>query len=872
MFNVPDVHECILDDAHSITQLVMGDNNAGDTLRVANGGSLTTGAVWSAVGYNSPATMVVDSGGTVTFGQHMWVGLLDGSDGVVVLNGGVINVTEMIGLGWNTGKGTIYLKSGELNLANIHPTDSIKDSSLIDISGGTITITGDHLSKINDYIAAGKIIATGATGNVLAYFDADAGKTIVKDGMPLINVTFQVDLSQITDLYEGGSVWVAFGAWDSWHDMTDEDGDNIYKVTVPIEQGTELKYFFSYQNGADPWSNYNEETVPAECADEEGYRLLLAPETDVVLPAVAYGSCEEASGLVDITDLEGGYIKSSNEDSLWTGPDSDGSPNGERIKFLIDNDVNTKFLVGADTSWIDYYTTTLSMVTSYTLTSANDVPTRDPMHWVFQGWDAETLSWVTLDSVVDNPVWEERFQKRTFEFENTEYYSNYRLHILSTNNDPQCLMQIAEWEIFGELGADVDGDVTNYAYVTRGSNEDSLWTGPGGGGGSPDAEKLPNLTDNDIHTKYLVDAVDSWLDVHTTKMSKVTSYTITSANDVPTRDPNSWVLQGWDRMTATWVTLDSVVGQPEWEERFQTKPFEVDNADQWFSSYRLHITALNSESEILMQIAELQLLGEIGDDVPADVTDLKVEIAGEFDDLEWPDGGSPGAEQIPKLIDNNLNTKYLTKATMSWLELYTKKLSIVNGYAITSANDVPERDPATWLLQGWDGGAWVTLDSVANQPMWEERFQTKTWDISNDSLAFSTYRLHILAINGDAEGLMQIAELQLFGELAGNTAVQYGVTDVEEKEQVVSDFRLDQNYPNPFNPSTTIRFVLPTQDDVKLTIYDIRGREVVTLVDAKMTAGYHNVTFNAARFASGVYFYRLKTSNHDMQKKMTFIK
>ncbi|RLG28501.1 hypothetical protein DRN98_09540 [Methanosarcinales archaeon] len=350
VFNVPDVYECILDEAHSITQLVMGDNNAGDTLRVVNGGSLTTGAVWSAVGYNAPAIMVVDSGGTVTFGQHMWIGFLDGSDGVVVLNGGTVNVSEMTGLGWNGGKGTVYVKSGELNLANIHPEQSIGDGCLIDIVDGVMNISGDHVSKIDNYVAAGKITASGATGNVLAYFDADAGKTIVKDGLPPTNVTFQVDLSQITDLYEDGSVWVAFGAWDSWYDMTDEDGDNIYTVTVPVEQGTELRYFFSYQNGPDPWSNYDEESVPAECSDDEGYRLLLVEDVEIVLPPVLYGGCGEASGLVDITDLEGGYIKSSNEDSLWTGPNSNGSPYGERIKILNDKDVNTKFLDGADTT------------------------------------------------------------------------------------------------------------------------------------------------------------------------------------------------------------------------------------------------------------------------------------------------------------------------------------------------------------------------------------------------------------------------------------------------------------------------------------------------------------------------------------------
>jgi hypothetical protein len=992
VFNVPEAQACILDEAHMIKQLVMGDNGDGDTLHVAAGGSLTTGVVWSAVGYNAPATMIVDSGATVTFGEHMWVGLNDGSDGVVVLNGGTINVSQMTGLGWVSGKGTVYVNSGDLNLANLHPTDSIKDGSLIDISGGTIYITGDHVAKIDAYVAAGKIVATGETGNVLAYFDVDMGKTVVMDGLPP-EARLQVihnaadPAAASVDIYVNGGLYeddfafraatefrsvpanvelligVAPGNSGSADDViatfpvtlaADEtyvvfangvldpdafaanpDGLDISFKLFPVAPAQEMAMdetqveFFAFHGATDapavdviargvgtlvdnaaygdatpympvPPGVYTLDITPAEANDvivasfeadvsglAGGAAVLFAsgfldPTTNndgaafglfAALPTgdvVAFPVAEET--LPDITDLEGGYIKSSNEDSLWTGPASNGSPNGERIKFLIDNDVETKFLVGADTSWIDFYTTTLSMVTSYAITSANDAPTRDPKHWVFQGWDAETLSWVTLDSVVDNPVWDERFEKRTFEIENEMYFSNYRLHILSTNDDPEGLMQIAEWEIFGELGEMVDGDVTNYAFVTRGSNEDSLWTGPGGSGGSPDAEKLPMLTDNDINTKYLVDAVESWLDIHTTKMSNVTSYTITSANDAPERDPSNWVLKGWNRTTASWDTLDVVVDNPVWEERFETRTFQVANAGEWYSSYRLHITGVNGETEPLMQIAELQLLGEIGEDVPADVTDLKAEVAGEFDSLVWPDGGSPGAEQLPMLFDNNPNTKYLVKAEMSWLDIYTKKESIVNSYAITSANDVPERDPADWDLQGWDGSAWVTLHSVVGQPMWEERFQTKTWEFVNDSLAFSSYRLQINAINGDTQGLMQIAELQLFGELVGNTAPEYPPTSVNGKEQVVNNFRLEQNYPNPFNPTTTINFTLPKSMKVKLTVFDVLGREVTTLLNETMTEGLHNVNFEGSGYASGVYFYRLEAGNKVFQQKMMLVK
>lgn len=74
-----------------------------------------------------------------------------------------------------------------------------------------------------------------------------------------------------------------------------------------------------------------------------------------------------------------------------------------------------------------------------------------------------------------------------------------------------------------------------------------------------------------------------------------------------------------------------------------------------------------------------------------------------------------------------------------------------------------------------------------------------------------------------------------------------------------SAFKLMQNYPNPFNPTTTIAYQLASLSDVKLEVFDVLGRKVATLVNARQTAGAYSVNFNAAAFASGVYFYRLQT-------------
>jgi len=99
------------------------------------------------------------------------------------------------------------------------------------------------------------------------------------------------------------------------------------------------------------------------------------------------------------------------------------------------------------------------------------------------------------------------------------------------------------------------------------------------------------------------------------------------------------------------------------------------------------------------------------------------------------------------------------------------------------------------------------------------------------------------------------------------------VTSAEgDYEPVVQRLRLDQNYPNPFNPSTNITFQLPKNGDVSLKVYDMVGREVAVLIDRQMTAGIHNATFEASRYPSGVYFYRLETASGSLSRKMTLIK
>jgi hypothetical protein len=98
------------------------------------------------------------------------------------------------------------------------------------------------------------------------------------------------------------------------------------------------------------------------------------------------------------------------------------------------------------------------------------------------------------------------------------------------------------------------------------------------------------------------------------------------------------------------------------------------------------------------------------------------------------------------------------------------------------------------------------------------------------------------------------------------------VIDTTPVERTPTQFTLEQNYPNPFNPSTTVKYELPKASHVSLTVYDVLGREVSSLVNERMEAGVHEVKFDGSNLASGVYFYRLQAGDYVTTKKLLLMK
>jgi hypothetical protein len=101
---------------------------------------------------------------------------------------------------------------------------------------------------------------------------------------------------------------------------------------------------------------------------------------------------------------------------------------------------------------------------------------------------------------------------------------------------------------------------------------------------------------------------------------------------------------------------------------------------------------------------------------------------------------------------------------------------------------------------------------------------------------------------------------------------ELNVTGIDNSKTIPNEFILEQNYPNPFNPTTTIQFQVPNSSSINITVYNILGNEVATLLNEKKPAGSYKVDFSAAGLSSGIYFYKLQAGSFVEMKKMILMK
>lgn len=186
----------------------------------------------------------------------------------------------------------------------------------------------------------------------------------------------------------------------------------------------------------------------------------------------------------------------------------------------------------------------------------------------------------------------------------------------------------------------------------------------------------------------------------------------------------------------------------------------------------------------------------------------------------------------------NLGTGFSGTGTVKWIE-GTNIIYISAGTA-TSGNH---------FRRSTDGGTtWTTMNAGSNYNIQHMEFYKAPNNI-----------IWGYAVAGDGSCLRLVDSILLVG--TGNPGLN-----------IPTDYKLEQNYPNPFNPVTTIYYSVPKSSNIKITVYDIVGNEVMTLVNERKNAGIYSVVMDGSGLASGIYLYRITAGSFTESRKMILLK
>ena len=495
------------------------------------------------------------------------------------------------------------------------------------------------------------------------------------------------------------------------------------------------------------------------------------------------------------------------------------------------------------------------IVTRYALTSTHDLSMHDPKIWRLLASNNEGQSWDVLD-VRTNEEFTARQQRRIFRISNRNPYNIYRLEVSETQAkgmdpfDDNKNVQLADLELMGPTVGLGEGKelqciaTASEAHPLLGPAENAFdndpethWMDLGIYHGKTSWVQCQYATDRELLLTNLaqVQAVgrvagqNEALRAHgaailsdlagktaTLKLS-LSGYALVSANDAPGRDPRDWSLLGSNDGGKSWQTLD-VRSHELFASRFQRRVFEITN-HLACALFRLQITATR-QSDNMVQLAEIEPLYSSGEPVerslivsaktdnpPAEGTDMAFDADPK---TKWLSMVSPTRQNpnwvqwqyIPAqpglpVVDRHSLERLGDELELNWLRSHPDAPpQALTGYALTSANDYPTRDPRDWQLLGSnDGGeTWVTLDEQRNQ-IFPQRFQRKAFTLKT-AARYSRYQLRITAVADPVNARsVQLAELEA---LCGQTNAGYGYSVVttsqaENPPEETSDLLFDGN-------------------------------------------------------------------------------
>lgn len=302
----------------------------------------------------------------------------------------------------------------------------------------------------------------------------------------------------------------------------------------------------------------------------------------------------------------------------------------------------------------------------------------------------------------------------------------------------------------------------------------------------PAAEAPPNLLDSNPATKYLNrgGAGSGFIVTPSLGATLVQSFALTTANDAVTRDPTSWELYGTNEaiksldnstgLAESWTLMDSgAITLPD--ARLTVGPVVPVNNMNLYTSYKMIWPTNRGSSNLQVADAALYPLPDgSGPNLLAPGDPILAVEAG------WQ-SSSPGAEQVPNVIDGDVNTKYLNFGRLNTGFIVTPSIgaSTLDSFQITTANDSPGRDPVIWMLYGTNDAITTGNNETGTAENWtlicggtlslpdDRNTLGPMVEICNQSMAYTSYKMIFPTVKAaeysGENNSMQIAEIQFYG-------------------------------------------------------------------------------------------------------------
>lgn len=400
--------------------------------------------------------------------------------------------------------------------------------------------------------------------------------------------------------------------------------------------------------------------------------------------------------------------------------------------------------LNGSTGWLAYEFPQPKAIGRYTIepNHFNDV-SYAPRNWTFEGWTGS--AWVVLDtrSAVTGWAW---YQKKTFDIPNTTAYKKYRLNVSA--NGGAAWLSLGEMEMMEVKPSCVDAipAMTSNTSPSGIASVNNSWSA------AYDAWKaFDNTTDNysQWHTST---GATGWLAYEFAQARTINGYTIEPNHYNSTNyAPRNWTFEGWNG--TSWVVLDTRNGIGGWA-WYQKQSFNFNNATAYIK-YRLNISANNGANYLSIGEMEMKAAGSCVDSVPTMTSNTSPSGIAKASD-SWS-----SAYEAWKAFDNtseNYSQWHTINGPTGWLEYDFGSLRTIRRYTIEPNHyNSTNYAPRNWTFEGWNGSAWVVLDTRSNVGGWAW-YQKQSFDIANTS-AYQKYRINVTA-NGGA-GWLSIAELEL---------------------------------------------------------------------------------------------------------------